>query len=397
MIFYYTAKNFYSINGEVKVRFDVNNKVPQSYSYVEEAGQRLSVVEAVVGSNASGKTQAIKAIGFIKHLIAEMAERDVDADIPMETFQHNDEPTELAVKFSVDKRVFLYEFVLCHERILKESLREQSREEERLTYKTLLSREWVRDAYKITDNLSGGVAKNLQYRRNASMVGRIWLVDEHSLAGDIVRYWRDCVVHNVWKDGNLDDNVTHNDRLTRSAIKFLYSNAELMEQAKGLLRLLDIGFHDFEKEELRLNGEDIYKIKHHYKTKDFSNRIESESSGTKRAIVILRYVLDALSKNGGVAALDEFDAYLHPDIVEAIVKLFMSPETNPHGSQLVFSSHSHQLLAELDKQQITLVEKNDDGATEIWRLDDVTGVRADDNYYTKYIAGAYGAKPRLKM
>jgi hypothetical protein len=28
-------------------------------------------------------------------------------------------------------------------------------------------------------------------------------------------------------------------------------------------------------------------------------------------------------------------------------------------------------------------------------LDDVSGVRADDNYYTKYIAGAYGAVPKL--
>lgn len=396
MIFNYTARNFYSINHEMTVRFDVNNKVPESHAYVNEAGQRLSAVEAIVGSNASGKTNAIKALGFIKHLIAETAERDVDADIPMETFQNSDAPTEMSVKFSVDERVYLYEFVLCRERILKESLREQSRSDERLTYKTLLAREWKKDTYEVVDN-AFNVSKNLQYRRNASMVSRIWLVDEDGLAGDIVRYWRDCVVHNVWKDGNLDDNATHSDRLTRSAIRFLYSNSDLMERAKSLLRLLDIGFYDFEREELKIEGRDIYKIKHQYKDRHFSNRIDSESSGTKRAIVMLRYVLDALSKEGGFAALDEFDAYLHPDIVEALVKLFMSPETNPHGSQLVFSSHSHQLLAELDKQQITLVEKNEQGETEIWRLDDVTGVRADDNYFTKYIAGAYSAKPRLKL
>ncbi len=42
-----------------------------------------------------------------------------------------------------------------------------------------------------------------------------------------------------------------------------------------------------------------------------------------------------------------------------------------------------------------LVEKNENGETEAWRLDDMTGVRADDNYYTKYIAGAYGARPKV--
>lgn len=396
MIFYYTVKNFYSINDEMTVRFDVNNKTPDSYAYASEGENRLSIIEAIVGPNASGKTNAIKALAFIKHLIAETAEQDVDKDVIMESFRHGSDPTEASVKFSIDERVFLYEFVLCKERILKESLKEQSRSEERVTYKTLLSREWKDDDYEVVDN-AFDASKKLQYRRNASMISRIWLVDDTGLAGDIVRYWRDCVKSNVWKDGNRDDNATHGDLLTRSAIKYLYSNTELMDQAKGLLRLLDIGFHDFEREELKIEGRDSYKIKHRYEDGEFINLIERESSGTKRAIVMLRYILDVLSQKGGIAALDELDAYLHPDIVEAMMKLFLSPETNPNKSQLVFTSHSHQLLAELDKQQITLVEKNENGATEIWRLDDVTGVRADDNYFTKYIAGAYDGKPRLKI
>ena len=110
---------------------------------------------------------------------------------------------------------------------------------------------------------------------------------------------------------------------------------------------------------------------------------------------MLMYIIQVLKQPGGIAAIDELDAYLHPDIVEALVKIFMSPETNPNRAQLLFSSHSHQLLAEFDKQQIILVEKNDEGATDVWRLDDVSGVRADDNYYAKYIAGAYAAKPKI--
>ena len=45
----------------------------------------------------------------------------------------------------------------------------------------------------------------------------------------------------------------------------------------------------------------------------------------------------------------------------------------------------------MDKYQITLVEKDEHGVSDTWRLDDVNGVRHDDNYYTKYIAGAYNA------
>ena len=49
-----------------------------------------------------------------------------------------------------------------------------------------------------------------------------------------------------------------------------------------------------------------------------------------------------------------------------------------------------------DKYQIILTEKNEKGVSESWRLDEMIGVRADDNYYSKYIAGAYGAVPKFK-
>jgi predicted ATPase len=93
--------------------------------------------------------------------------------------------------------------------------------------------------------------------------------------------------------------------------------------------------------------------------------------------------------------IDEFDVNLHPEMVMMLFELFIHPETNPHNAQLLLSTHSHQILSKLDKYQIVLVEKNQDGMSEAWRLDEVSGVRADDNYYAKYIAGAYGAVPKI--
>jgi hypothetical protein len=42
-----------------------------------------------------------------------------------------------------------------------------------------------------------------------------------------------------------------------------------------------------------------------------------------------------------------------------------------------------------------LVEKDENCESTAWRLDEVEGVRNDDNFYAKYMAGAYGAVPRL--
>ena len=106
-------------------------------------------------------------------------------------------------------------------------------------------------------------------------------------------------------------------------------------------------------------------------------------------------MLQALSK-GGVVVLDELDVNLHSEMVLALIDLFIQPETNPKSAQLLFSTHSHLLLSKLDKYQIILVEKNGKGSSESWRLDEMSGVRADENYYSKYLAGAYGAVPRFK-
>ena len=98
---------------------------------------------------------------------------------------------------------------------------------------------------------------------------------------------------------------------------------------------------------------------------------------------------------GGIAILDEFDVNLHPEMVMALFNLFVQPETNPKNAQLLFSTHSHLVLSALDKYQIVLVEKNEKGFSESWRLDEMANVRADENYYTKYLAGAYGAVPKI--
>ena len=122
--------------------------------------------------------------------------------------------------------------------------------------------------------------------------------------------------------------------------------------------------------------------------------IQYESAGTKQLFILLKTILQVLDR-GGIAVLDEIDINLHPEIVLALFDLFIQPETNPKNAQLLLSTYSHLILSKLDKYQIVLVEKNENGASEAWRLDEVSGIRADENYYSKYIAGAYGAVPKI--
>ena len=111
--------------------------------------------------------------------------------------------------------------------------------------------------------------------------------------------------------------------------------------------------------------------------------------------ILLKRLLPIL-ENGGIAVLDEFEVDLHPHMIPPLVNLFISRKTNPHNAQLLFSCHSIELMRRLDKYQVILVEKDEFGYSRVIRLDDIKGVRSDDNFYAKYDAGAYGAVPDIE-
>ena len=118
-----------------------------------------------------------------------------------------------------------------------------------------------------------------------------------------------------------------------------------------------------------------------------------ESHGTQVAFSLLSKVLPVLS-NGSIAIIDEIETNLHPEIIEQLIGLFASKESNPKNAQILFSSHSLELMNHLHKSQIYFAEKRD-SVSMAYRLDDFNGVREDDNYYAKYRAGVYGALPEI--
>jgi uncharacterized protein len=119
-----------------------------------------------------------------------------------------------------------------------------------------------------------------------------------------------------------------------------------------------------------------------------------ESRGTQAAFVLLSRLIPVLEE-GGLAVIDEFESDLHPHMLEPILDLFANPQTNLHNAQLIFTCHSMEVLNLLPKSQVMLTEKDEFNESHAWRLDSVEGIRSDDNFYAKYMAGAYGAVPRL--
>jgi len=130
-----------------------------------------------------------------------------------------------------------------------------------------------------------------------------------------------------------------------------------------------------------------------------------ESLGTLVWFGIVGPVVRVLS-DGAVFLADELDASLHPVLVAHLVALFQDAETNPRRAQLVFNSHDTTLLGDsamerleggpgrrlLGRDQIWFTEKANDGATRLYPLSDLAP-RKDEATERRYLAGRYGAVP----
>lgn len=402
MIHSFSCKNFYSFHEISTVNFVVNEKAPINNGYFKASSEaRLSKVEVVIGPNASGKTNLLKALPFLKWLISNSFSIHPNASLPVKPYLFNKqkaEPSELDVTFEVNGDIYEYSFLLNETRILKEELKVKNKTKQKVTSKLLFSRFWDNNIgqYALKDK-HFNLPKGLALRTNSSVIESALRLN-HQQSQKIANYWQH-VETNVIEAGWIGDHLLPSAQNQLIEVLDFYSedeNKALKEEAEKLLTRFDLGLESFSiQKEKRQDGLSInIKVAHLINGKKEYLPMQYESSGTKQLFILLKTILLVLGR-GGIAVLDEFDVNLHPEVISALFELFIQPETNPKNAQILFSTHSHLIMSKLDKYQIIFAEKNSQGESECWRLDEMSGVRADESYYSKYIAGTYGAVPKL--
>lgn len=122
--------------------------------------------------------------------------------------------------------------------------------------------------------------------------------------------------------------------------------------------------------------------------------IDEESTGTQKLLLFGSNMLDCLS-DGDVLFVDELDKGLHPKLMQAIIRIFNNPKTNPNNAQLIFTTHDVSLLgADLFRRdQIWITEKDMNGISSYYTLADIKGVRADVPFEKYLLNGTFGGTP----
>ena len=398
MLIKYKFKNINSFAEETEISFSVKRQSPSTDLVFESPdGSLLSKVIAVLGPNGAGKTNVLKPLVFLQWFVVHsFASNAWQGTIPIRQHFFSDvNDSEIEIEFEVDKRLYRYKVIANQIRVMHEALYIKNKE----SFRYLFRRKWSNSdcAYKVDQQRFGfapGEAKKV--RINASLLSTAAQYNVPR-ATEIVNYFLRMFtnVDFFGKQGYQIENLF-------DSASFFQNNPTHNVNMNAILSRLDLGLSEvvIESREYLEKGTDQagpvsvpFGI-HTNESKRIQIPFVFESGGTQRTFVLLEKILPAL-EHGGVVIIDELEADLHPDMIVAILDLFISPNQNPHNAQIIFTCHALEVLNELQKEQIVLVEKDSAGASEAWRMSDFKGIRRDDNLYAKYRAGAYGAVPNL--
>ncbi|WP_103534276.1 ATP/GTP-binding protein [Streptomyces sp. SM11] len=376
-------------------------------------------VVAVYGTNASGKSNVIDSIGWMRSAVLTSFRRwDPSGGVPRRPFAlgHGaaDRPSSFAVDFVVGGVHHQFGFSVNDERVTEEWLYYYPEGRRRRLYErgpddTVTFGRWLTGRRKLIAEL---LRPNSLYLSVAAAQG-------HDQLGEVFRWFRTGL--RMATDHDFARRLDHTVKLCLEGGEGKGGRRPVLD----LLRFADLGVSGLEIQDwdestqedhqritqalrevlgdkVRVQEDSKHRVRVEHRTADgvFPLDLAYESSGTRTWIGLIGPVVTTLT-DGGVLCVDELDARLHPYLVDAMVGMFQSAETNTRGAQLIFSTHEAALLGrnvrtELFRDQIWFTEKDPRTlATRLFPLTEFSVRQSADNLETRYLGGRYGAVPHL--
>lgn len=397
-------QNFCSFRDKASLDLTAGAKLSADDSFVvSRTGEFVSVLSGVFGPNASGKTNLLKAFAFTQFMLRQSYKAGQPGNaIPLDSFvtrQH--EPTRIMLEFESGTGLYRYELVLNSERVLAEKL--MRRNEQTKHFRTLLARD---DRNRLSQSSGGftdlpALRALLKDRPDASMfaAGLLTGRPEFERVNDALG----VIETNVDRAGKTGTGAGGRLNEVLACADYFSKNPHLMEDVAHRLMQADLGISGFVIKEVEMaDAKGLTKrlpvpfVQHQSPDGDFEMNMMMESSGTRRIFTLLRNVLPVLTA-GGVAVVDELESDLHPHLIPLMLDLFVDCNSNPKRAQLIFTCHQAEIMNHLAKEQIVLVEKDDQNVSAAYRLSDIKGVRREENFQAHYNAGRYAAIPEPRL
>jgi len=367
---------------------------------------------ALFGANASGKTNLIRALDFMRSMVLGSAQHLEQVRLLNRPFAleraFRQAPSSFEITFSHLGIRYDYGFVLTSARVESEWLRAYPNGLPRLFF--------MRDAAKEQPFTFGPLFKGDKRRlvpltRPNALFLSVGAQFNHPGLGLAFEWFRE---HLICLTGTEDRRgLLMGHTLARSE-----SEPAFKRWVGKLLHSSDTGIGDWTveraqmpqleledpmtRQKIRIGGEGqegyTFALLHEGLEGKLPMPFEDESMGTQMLLALAAPLYEAVEK-GAVLAIDELDQSLHPMLVKAILDLIHNPIANRKGAQLIFTTHQPLFLDQtlIRRDQVWFAEKDATGATSLFPLTDFKARKGRYESILKgYLSGRYGAVPILR-
>lgn len=413
MIAEFKIRNFYSLRDEQTLSFIPTNDDTSRDIYTEEVADGVSLLKIgfIYGSNASGKTNILKALDFFSQFMVNdgLNKGDEIGVVPFLLDDVSDkERTQFEMSFYLNREKYKLNLVLDNKVIYEETLQVYSSVQPTLLYRRTYNPE--KDATDIVFGGKVGLVKksreaiegntfnkrtviaafgksnveksrlNLVYDFFSQKIAPIMYPQSSLMGFTKRRMTRD-------RDGRLKRFILH----FLKASDFNISDIAIREEEVNITPEMELVIKNTSvmpekaKEEIlkkgTLHSDEMFFV-HHTSNGDKELDEELESRGTKRYMGLATILYDLLV-HGVILPIDEIESSIHYELLSYFIKVFLV--NSKRSGQLIISTHDINLLDEdyIRRDVIWFTDKNDRGETQLIRLSSL-GLHKTLSVYNAY-------------
>ena len=376
-------------------------------------GGRLLPAAIIYGANASGKSNFMDAVSFMRLAVLSSHSRGgPGTPIPRKPYALDpacaEKPSIFEMDFLVGGVRYQYGFEVLDREFRTEWLYSFPSNRRQILFERGLGNE-----FKFGRALKGRNRVIADLTRPNSLFISAAAQNDHEQLTKLVEFFQRLFCLTTifvptdagLEDEEMDDRVIHFlDKIGTGVVAFRTSEEQMSERVKSMAQDFSAVIRRYLKGvegmlEQKLD-EKRRRLELGHPGRDgetvFFN-LAQESAGTRRLLPLLLRAFRALD-TGAPLLIDELDASLHTHACEAVLALFSSEGTNPNGAQLVATTHDTNLLRSplLRRDQVWFTEKDAEGATQLYPLSDIR-TRTGDNLEKGYLQGRYGGIPSAQL
>ena len=328
----------------------------------------------ILGGNASGKTNMIRAFQLLRDIIVYGTSSDLEF-LPIDTFVNRAGNTYFKIRFIKNGNLYSYEL----------NYDAHSINEERLIMNDDIIFNRTIDGIIMPSSIKGLKGA---LRANQSLLSFAQSSNVSEAKEAYEWFAQDILILGLG----------HNDLCNQELFKPLYTNPDLKEKVLYFLKAADFHIKDIKIQESFIpiqennrNLESRLLLQFEYECKDsgtFTINYEAESISTRIFMLLAMMILNN-HHNSKLFLIDDFDSFLHPKLVNILLRIFN--EWNHTGTQLIATTHDTDILdTNLRTDQIWFVDKSYDGVSTLDSAFDFDEQSIKD-IKKNYQDGLYGA------